>query len=147
VNPRITPRPPFAALLLVGLVLALPFAAHADDKDDWLKGKLFPPDVVLRHQSALKLTETQRQAIRREIVAVQSKVAPIDFDLMDAAVAFQEQLERPQLDRAAVLEKADAVLAADARKKRAWLEMLVNVRAVLTPEQVATLQRATGEGG
>jgi Spy/CpxP family protein refolding chaperone len=130
------------AVLLVALPLAAG-AADGKDGDDWIRGKLFPPDVVLRHQSQLKLTDAQRQAIRREIVAVQAKVAPIDFDLMDAAVALQEALEQPQLDRAVVLEKADAALAADARKKRAWIEMLLNVRAILTPDQVAFLRRVT----
>ncbi len=130
------------------LLVVLPFAAGAadgKDGDDWLRGKLFPPDVVLRHQSQLKLTDAQRQAIRREIVAVQAKVAPIDFDLMDAAVSLQEALEQPQPDRAVVLEKADAALAADARKKRVWIEMLLNVRAILTPDQVAFLRRVAHE--
>ena len=57
------------------LLVVLPFAAGAadgKDGDDWLRGKLFPPDVVLRHQSQLKLTDAQRQAIRREIVAARS---------------------------------------------------------------------------
>jgi Spy/CpxP family protein refolding chaperone len=132
------------AVLLVALPLAAG-AADGKDGDDWLRGKLFPPDVVLRHQSQLKLTDAQRQAIRREIVAVQAKVAPIDFDLMDAAVSLQEALEQPQPDRAVVLEKADAALAADARKKRVWIEMLLNVRAILTPDQVAFLRRVAHE--
>lgn len=132
------------AVLLVALPLAAG-AAGGKDGDDWLRGKLFPPDVVLKHQSQLKLTDAQRQAIRREIVAVQAKVAPIDFDLMDAAVSLQEALEQPQPDRAVVLEKADAALAADARKKRVWIEMLLNVRAILTPDQVAFLRKVTTE--
>lgn len=130
--------------------LALPLAASADGAkggDDWLKGKLFPPDVVLKYQEPLKLTDAQRQAIRKEIVALQAKVAPLDFDLMDAAVAFQAALDKPQLDRAAVLERADKVFEADTRKKRAWIELLLNVRAVLTAEQVAFLRKAVAEGG
>lgn len=131
------------------VLLAVPMLAGAADgksNDDWLKGRLFPPDVVLKHQQALKLTDAQRQAIRKEIVAVQAKVATVDFDLMDAAVALQDALDKPQLDRNVVLEKTDAALAADVRKKRAWIEMLLNVRAVLTPEQVAYLKKVTAEG-
>jgi Spy/CpxP family protein refolding chaperone len=131
------------------VLLAVPMLAGAADgksNDDWLKGRLFPPDIVLKYQQALKLTDAQRQAIRKEIVAVQAKVATVDFDLMDAAVALQDALDKPQLDRAVVLEKTDAALAADVRKKRAWIEMLLNVRAVLTPEQVAYLKKVTAEG-
>jgi len=101
---------------------------------------------VLKNQQSLKLMDAQRQAIRREIVAVQAKVATIDFDLMDAATGLQDALEKPQLDRALVLEKAEAALNADAKKKRAWIEMLLNVRAVLTPEQIAYLKKVTAEG-
>lgn len=135
--------------LCAAVLLAVPLLAGAADgksNDDWLKGRLFPPDVVLKNQQSLKLTDAQRQAIRKEIVSVQAKVATIDFDLMDAATALQDALEKPQLDRALVLEKAEAALNADAKKKRAWIEMLLNVRAVLTPEQIAYLKKVTTEG-
>jgi Spy/CpxP family protein refolding chaperone len=137
------------ARVTVAIAFALLLAplAHAEGRDDdWLKGKLFPPDVVLKHQAQLKLTDAQRQAIRKEIVAVQAKVATVDFDLMDAAVALQEAMEKPTVDKALVLEKADRVFEADARKKRAWIEMLVTIRNLLTPEQVAYLKKVTTEG-
>lgn len=137
----------FAALALALALLLQPLAAHAEGKDDeWLKGKLFPPDVVLKYQTQLKLTDAQRQSIRKEIVAVQAKVATVDFDLMDAAVALQEAIDKPTIDKALVLEKADRVFEADNRKKRAWIEMLVTIRNILTPEQVAYLRKVTTEG-
>lgn len=136
-----------AAVALAFALLLQPFAVRADDKDsEWLKGKLFPPDVVLQHQTQLKLTDPQRQAIRKEIVAVQAKVATVDFDLMDAAVALQEAIDKPTIDKTLVLEKADRVFEADNRKKRAWIEMLVTIRNLLTPEQVAYLRKVTTEG-
>jgi hypothetical protein len=44
-----------------------------------------------------------------------------------------------------VLERADKVFEADARKKRAWIEMLIEIRNQLTTEQVAYLRKATLE--
>ena len=47
------------------VLLAVPMLAGAADgksNDDWLKGRLFPPDVVRKYQQALKLTDAQRQA-------------------------------------------------------------------------------------
>lgn len=137
----------FAALALACALFAQSFAVQAVGKDDeWIRGKLFPPDVVLKYQTQLKLTDAQRQAIRKEIVAVQAKVATVDFDLMDAAVALQEAIDKPTIDKAVVLEKADRVFEADTRKKRAWIEMLVTIRNVLTTEQVAYLRKVTTEG-
>lgn len=136
------------AALPVALMIALPLAAHAEGKDDdWLRGKLFPPDVVLKHQTALKLSDAQRTAIRKEIVAVQAKVATVDFDLMDAAVALQDAIDKTPVDRAFVLDKADKLFEADNRKKRAWIEMLVNIRNLLAPEQIAYLKKVTAEEG
>ncbi len=141
-------RAHFVGACALALALLLqPFAAHAEGKDDdWIRGKLFPPDVVLKYQSQLKLTDAQRQAIRKEIVAVQAKVATVDFDLMDAAVALQEAIDKPTIDKALVLDKADRVFEADSRKKRAWIEMLVTIRNLLTVEQVAYLRKVTMEG-
>ncbi len=133
--------------LLLVAALALPFAAAAEDNDDWLRGKLFPPDVVLKHQSELKLTDAQRRAIRLEVTGVQAKIGTLDFDILEAGTELQELLEKTPIDRDAVLATADRVFAAESRKKRAWIEMLVNIKNQLRPEQVAILRRATLEGG
>lgn len=127
--------------LCLALLLALSVTAHAEEKDDWLRGKLFPPDVVMKHQAALKLTDAQRKAIRAELTSLQGKVAAVDWDIMEAGLEMQEQIARLPVDREAVLSRAERVFEAENRKKRAWLEMLVNIKNQLTPEQVAYLAR------
>jgi Spy/CpxP family protein refolding chaperone len=133
--------------LLLVTALAVPFAAGAEGNDDWLRGKLFPPDVVLKHQSELKLTDAQRKAIRLEVAGVQAKIGTVDYDILEAGTDLQELIEKTPIDREAVLASADRVFAAESRKKRAWIEMLVNIRNLLRPEQVAILRRAALEGG
>ena len=45
-------------LLCLAAVIAAPLhAADQPDKDEWLKGRLFGPELVLKHQGKLKLTE------------------------------------------------------------------------------------------
>ena len=136
---------PFKMLLIV-MLLVLPFAATAEDQQDWLKGKLFPPDVVMKHQAQLKLTDAQRKAIRSELTGLQTKIATVDWDIMEAGLELQEQIARLPVDRDAVLARADRVFEAESRKKRAWLEMLVNIKNQLTPEQVTYLERVTTAG-
>ena len=52
------------ALLCLAAAIAAPLhAAEQPDKDAWLKGRLFGPELVLKHQSKLKLSEKQRDAI------------------------------------------------------------------------------------
>ncbi len=127
-----------ALILLAGV-------AHAEGKDDWLRGKLFPPDVIMKHQSALALTDAQRKTIRAELTALQGKVATVDWDIMEAGLEVQEQISRLPVDRAAVLARAERVFEAENRKKRAWLEMLINIKNQLTPEQVAYLAKVAAE--
>jgi hypothetical protein len=131
-------------LLLVTLI-TLPLAAAAEDKDDWLRGKLFPPDVVMKNQAALKLTDAQRHAIRGELTALQASIATVDWDIMEAGLAVQDEIGKLPVDREATLARAGRVFEAENRKKLAWLTMLINIKNQLTAEQVAYLARVTTE--
>lgn len=139
----------FKSVLL--LILMLPMLALAQDAkpksdDDWFRGKLFPPDVVLTHAKQLKLSDAQRKVIRTEVTTVQTRVATVDWDIMEAGLAMQEAIETTPIDRALVVEKADKVFEAEARKKRAWIEMLINIKNALNAEQIAYLRKVTLEG-
>jgi Spy/CpxP family protein refolding chaperone len=134
--------------VILALCLGISLVAHADGgkDDDWFRGRLFTPEVVLRNASALKLSDAQRKTIRAEIVKVQTAVASVDVEMMEEGLAIQEAIEKLPVDRAAVLLRADKVFAAEARKKRAWIEMLVNIKNNLTPAQVEQLRALEGGG-
>ena len=132
-----------AKIIVLGLCAAAPFAAHAAD-DDWFKGKLFPPELVLKSASSLNLTDPQRKTIRSEIVKVQTAVAGVDVEVLEEGLAIQEAIDKLPIDRAVVLAHADKVFAAEARKKRAWLEMLVSIKNVLTSAQAEVLRKLVG---
>jgi hypothetical protein len=135
-------------LLAVALCLGMSLAAQADGgkDDDWFRGRLFTPELVLRSASALKLSDAQRKTIRAEIVKVQTAVASVDVEMMEEGLAIQEAIEKLPVDRALVLQHADKVFAAEARKKRAWIEMLVNIKNSLTAAQVEQLRAMEGGG-
>jgi Spy/CpxP family protein refolding chaperone len=135
-------------VLAVLLVLSLPFGAHAEGgkDDDWFRGRLFTPELVLRNANSLKLSDAQRKTIRQEVVKVQTAVAAVDIEMMEEGLAIQDAIDKLPVDRAEVLQRADKVFAAESRKKRAWIEMLVNIKNALTPAQVEQL-RALESGG
>ena len=131
-------RRTLATLVLCLLpALAAP-ALHADETkdDDWMAGRLFAPELLLAHRVDLNLSDAQRDTLRREIVAVQSKVPEIDYEMLDRATAVQAMLDKRPIDGKAVMAEVDRLLQAEMKKKELYLGMLINLRNMLTPAQI-----------
>ena len=134
------------ALLCLAATLAAPLhAADQPDKDEWLKGRLFGPELVLKHQGKLKLTEKQRDAIGAELKRVQAQAAESDWTLMSEASGLQELIDQHPVDSKAVMTSVDRIFTAENRKKRLYVEMLVNIKNLLTDEQVAYLKSVSDQ--
>jgi Spy/CpxP family protein refolding chaperone len=134
------------ALLCLAAAVAAPLhAADQPDKDEWLKGRLFGPELVLKHQSKLKLSEKQRDAIGAELKRVQAQAAESDWTLMSEASGLQELIDQHPVDSKAVMNSVDRIFTAENRKKRLYVEMLVNIKNLLTPEQVAYLKTVSDQ--
>jgi len=130
-----------ARLLFLGFLLAAPAgAAEPTDKDQWIEGKLFGPELILKYQSNLKLTEKQRDMIGAELKRVQAQAAESDWLLMTEASQLQVLIDQHPVDAKAVLTGVDRVFEAENRKKRLFMEMLINIKNMLTPEQVNYLR-------
>jgi Spy/CpxP family protein refolding chaperone len=127
-----------AVLLLCLLAFTTP--AGAEDKDDWIKGKLFGPELILQHRKELKLTAKQMDLIGAELKRVQGQAAESDWTLMTEATQLQELIDQHPVDGKAVMAGVDRVFDAENRKKMLFMEMLVNIKNALTPEQVAYLK-------
>lgn len=135
------------ALLCLAAVIAAPLhaAEQAENKDEWLKGRLFGPELVLKHQSKLKLSEKQRDAIGVELKRVQAQAAESDWTLMSEASELQELIDKYPVDSKAVMSGVDKIFSAENRKKRLYVEMLVNIKNILTAEQVAYLKSVSDQ--
>jgi Spy/CpxP family protein refolding chaperone len=134
------------ALLCLAATIAAPLhAADQPDKDEWLKGRLFGPELVLKHQGKLKLTEKQRDAIGAELKRVQAQAAESDWTLMSEASGLQELIDQHPVDSKAVMTSVDRIFTAENRKKRLYVEMLVNIKNLLTDEQVAYLKSVSDQ--
>jgi Spy/CpxP family protein refolding chaperone len=133
-------------LLCLAAAIAAPLhAADPPDKDEWLKGRLFGPELVLKHQSKLKLSDKQRDAIGAELKRVQAQAAESDWTLMSEASGLQELIDQHPVDSKAVMTSVDRIFTAENRKKRLYVEMLVNIKNLLTPEQVAYLKTVSDQ--
>lgn len=136
----------------VGWIIALMFvmgsasvnAQQSGIGKDVFKGKLFAPDVVLEHQDALGLTKEQFAAIRAAVVKVQSNVAEHEWDLRMAYQEVLRELDRSPVDSGRVLELVDAALEAENKVKKLQVTMLIELRNLLTNEQMDYLREVNG---
>lgn len=103
--------------------------------------ELFPPQFVIQHQGDLDLTGAQRQAIAKEMVALQSEIAGLRRQIDEKAAALDALLAKATVDEAAALAQADELAKLEQRLKRVRLGVMIRVKNQLTPAQQQTLKR------
>jgi allophanate hydrolase subunit 1 len=130
-----------------GLLIVLAFAslyagiaAAAPPKEDVFKGKLFAPNVILQHKVELGLSKQQFTDIRAAVVEVQANVAEHEWDIAEAYQNIMAELDKRPIDEQQVLEHVAAALRAENEVKKLQVGMLVQLKNLLTDEQVAYLE-------
>lgn len=142
---------PLLACFMMLLTLALASARAADEgpkKDggaDFIKGKLFPPELIMRHQAKLNLTDKQRTTIKNELKSFQSRLAEVQWDMLEASTGLDTAIDEVPVNREAVLQQIERVLQGENRVKMLHLEMLIAIKNVLSSEQVAYLKSVPQE--
>ena len=129
---------------LAGLCLLLASATAGAQgklpKDDPFQGKLFAPNVILEHQDELGLTREQFTAIRAAVVAVQGNVAEHEWDLREAYQRVLRDLDEDPVDAAQVLANVEKALLAENEVKKQQVALLIQLRNLLTDEQLNYLR-------
>lgn len=127
-------------ILLACTCLGVTAVGAKEPKDDVFKGKLFAPNVILESQAELELSKQQFTAIRRAVVDVQANVAEHEWDVREAYQNILAELDRTPIDQEQVLEYVDAALRAENEVKKLQVTMLIQLKNLLTAEQVAYLE-------
>ena len=107
---------------------------------DPLAENLFPPELVMQHQSEIGLTEKQRDALMSEIQSAQERFAGLQERLQKEVEAMAALLRKESSDEQAALAQVDKVLDREREIKRAHLGLLLRIKSKLTHEQVARLR-------
>jgi Spy/CpxP family protein refolding chaperone len=129
----------FIALLFLS-ISAFAQQPPPQPNDDPIGRQLFPPEMVMGHQEELGLQEKQRAAIRSEVHKVQSRFVDLQWQLSEDTEKMASLLRSTPIDEAKVLEQADKVMAQEREVKKMQLSLLVRIKNLLTPDQVAKLQ-------
>lgn len=101
---------------------------------------LYPPELVMQHQSRLKLTEQQRNVIVQEINRLQATAVQVQWRVADESEKLNDLITKEGTPEADILSQAERMMTLEVAVKRAQLTMLIRIRNALTPEQRGMLQ-------
>src|SRR6266567_7110785 len=122
------------ALSLLCLCPSHVFAAQAPPADP-VAEYLFPPELVMQHQSEIELTEDQKSALMAEIQKTQGRLADLQQRLQKEAEALGVLLKKDEVDEQAALAQLDRILHEEREIKRGHLAMVLRIKNTLTAEQ------------
>jgi Spy/CpxP family protein refolding chaperone len=111
----------------------------------YLRGALFPPEMVMSHAPDLGLSDEQRKAIIQDIQETQASVVPLEWELREESRKLGDLLEASQVDEEAALAQAEALALLEGRMKRTHLGLLIRIKNRLTEEQQETLSALARE--
>jgi Spy/CpxP family protein refolding chaperone len=102
--------------------------------------ELFPPELVMRHQEEIGLSEDQKSKLVHAMQAMQSDLVPLQFEMGEAAGKLREALSAPRIDEEKAGGLADKLMALETQIKRRHLTTMIRIKNVLTPDQQERLR-------
>ena len=116
-----------------------PKAAETQDLAKAISDRLYPPELIMKHQACLKITQAQRNIITNEIGKLQAAALQMQWSVSAEAQKLTELLEKEAINEAEALAQTERLIGFETAVKRAQLAMLIRIRNALTPEQRAKL--------
>lgn len=102
--------------------------------------QVFPPELILQHQRAIGLTDTQRATLVAEIKRAQGSAIDKQVELQRSVERLVDALKSDRVDEAQALAQLDTVLAAEREVKRLHIGLAARLKNLLTPEQQRQLR-------
>lgn len=125
---------------LTAAAIACGAAALAQGRGDAVGEQLFPPELILQHQSAIALGDAQRSALVAEVKRTQAAALEPQVELQRRVERLVELLKPDRIDEPQALAQLDQVLAAEREVKRQHIALAVRLKALLSPEQIRQLR-------
>ncbi|MDH3458121.1 MAG: periplasmic heavy metal sensor [Gemmatimonadota bacterium] len=125
-------------MLTIAAAVMLPLAAAAQERmphEEGFERHLFPPELVMRHQQQLQLTDQQRNTIKEAVQQLHTQTVEYHFQLQEQNQALSEMLARESVDSRAALAQMGRMLDIEGQVKRMHLELLIRIKNTLTAEQ------------
>ncbi len=135
-------------LILFTLLLAVAATAGAQTLDtdnprshrEVLAMGLYPPDLIMRHQQRLGITDDQRDEMLKQVRAFQDDVADLQWNLQNEQQMLRQTLTQNRIDQEAAMPQVEQVLQTESEFKRAHFRLLIAIKNALTEEQISMIR-------
>lgn len=117
-----------------------PSAPQQQQQPDPVGNELIPPELIMQHQSEIELTADQRTQIETAIRDTQQQIVPLQFAMESSREKLVAALKAIPADETAVLAAADETMSHENEVKHLHVRLMVRIRNVLTPIQIAKLR-------
>ena len=122
-------------LVLVLTVILAITSLGAQQPDDPIARHLFPPDLLMKYQREIGLSESQRKTMLEAIAKSQTRFVELQWDSQGESEKLAQLLQARPLDEAAVLAQADRLMALERDVKKTHLSLLVRLKNLLSESQ------------
>ncbi len=106
---------------------------------DVIRMGLYPPDILMRQQERLGITDKQRTSIANLVREFQGNVTELQWSMPGEQQKLRRLLNQPTIDAQTALTQAEAVLTMENEFKLAHFKLLIAVKNELTVEQIEAL--------
>jgi Spy/CpxP family protein refolding chaperone len=112
---------------------------------------LFPPELIMRFQAQIGLSNEQRQAVMADIQKAQPKFQQLQQQLQQEQAALGSLLAKERAELEPILAQSDKLQDLEREMRHAHLALLIGLKNRLSAEQQAALQeikarQVSGEG-
>ena len=101
---------------------------------------LYPPDLIMRHQQRLGITDDQRDEMLKQVRAFQDDVADLQWNLQNEQQLLRQTLTQNRIDQEAAMPQVEQVLQMESKFKRAHFRLLIAIKNALTEEQISMIR-------
>ena len=131
-------------------VVATAQAARPDDdksnREVMMMG-LYPPDIIMRHQQRLGITDEQRRSISKAVREFQTQVAELQWTLQNEQQLMRQFFSGYHIKPDEALAQAERVLALESQFKQAHFKLLIATKNELTEKQIDMINRFIKQRG
>lgn len=143
-------------ILMAAMLFAQQEEGRSDDRNNPRKGNLmakdittnppkpdinnvmdnfFPPEMIMRKQKEIGLSEEQQKTIKEEMKNTLSRFTELEWERNAEEETMITLARQSKVDEKNALAQFDKLLALEHKIKKVHLEMLIRVKNILTEEQ------------